>query len=59
VDLQVLAIDEATARRILEENPDLKLDVDALLSMVNLILYQSYEIQVHDQQAVWAAKISR
>jgi hypothetical protein len=59
VDLQVLAIDEATARRILEENPDLKLNVDALLSMVNLILYQSYEIQVHDQQAVWAAKISR
>lgn len=58
VDLQVLSIDEATARRILEESPDLKLDEDALLSMVNLILYQSYEIQVHDQQAAWAAEIS-
>ncbi len=58
VDLQVLSIDEETARRILGESPDLKLDVDALLSMVNLILYQSYEIQVHDQQAVWAAEIS-
>jgi len=58
VDLQVLSIDEETARRILEESPDLKLDEDALLSMVNLILYQSYEIQVNDQQATWAAEIS-
>lgn len=58
VDLQVLSIDEAAARRILGENPDLKLDINALLSMVNLILYQSYEIQVHDQQAAWAAEIS-
>ena len=58
VDLQVLAINEATARQILEKNPDLKLDVEALLSMVNLILYQSYEIQVHNQQAAWAAEIA-
>ena len=58
VDLQVLAIDELTAKRMLEDNPDLKLDVNTLLSMVHLILYQSYEIQVHDQQAVWAAEIS-
>jgi hypothetical protein len=58
VDLQVLAIDEATAKRMLEDNPDLKLDVNTLLSMVHLILYQSYEIQVHNQNAVWAAKLS-
>ncbi len=58
VDLQVLAIDEAAAKRLLEDNPDLKLDVGTLLSMVHLILYQSYEIQIHDQSAVWAAKLS-
>ena len=58
VDLQVLAIDELTAKRMLEDNPGLKLDVNTLLSMVHFIPYQSYEIQVHDQQAAWAAEIS-
>lgn len=58
VDLHVLAIDEAAAKRMLEDNPDLKLDANTLLSMVHLILYQSYEIQIHDQHAVWAAKFS-
>jgi hypothetical protein len=58
VDLRVLAIDEGSAKRMLEDNADLKLDVNALLSMVHLILYQSYEIQIHDRNAVWAAKVS-
>lgn len=57
-DLHVLAIDEAAAGRMLEDNPDLKLDLNTLLSMVHLILYQSYEIQIHDRHAVWAAKFS-
>ncbi|RAL70560.1 hypothetical protein C1G86_0936 [Dehalococcoides mccartyi] len=58
VDLQVSALGEVTARRMVKDNPDLKLDVNTLLSMVHLTLYQSYEIQVHDQKAVWAAKFS-
>jgi len=58
VDLQVSAIDEESAKRMLEDNPDLKVDVGALLSMVHLTLYQSYEIQVRNQNAVWAAKLS-
>jgi hypothetical protein len=58
VDLKVLTIDEVTAKHMLEDNPNLKLDVDSLLSMVRLILYQSYEIQIHDRKAVWAAKFS-
>lgn len=58
VDLQVLAIDEITAKRMLEDNPDLKLDVNTLLSMVHIILYQSYDVQVHDQHAVWATRFS-
>ena len=57
-DLNVLAIDEAAVGRMLEDNPDLKLDLNTLLSMVHLILYQSYEIQIHDRHAVWAAKFS-
>ncbi len=57
-DLQVSAIDEVTAKRMLKDNPGLKLDVNTLQSMVHLTLYQSYEIQVHDQKAVWAAKFS-
>jgi len=56
VDLQVLTINEAAAKRMLEDNPNLKLDVNTLLSMVHIILYQSYEIQIHDQNAVWVAK---
>ena len=58
VDLQVLAIDEVAAKRMLEDNPDLKVDVNTLLSMVHLILYQSYEIQIHDRHAVWTVKFS-
>jgi hypothetical protein len=58
VNLQVSAIDEESAKRMLEDNPDLKVDVGALLSMVHLTLYQSYEIQVRNQNAVWAAKLS-
>jgi hypothetical protein len=58
INLHVLSIDEAAAGRMLEDDPDLKLDVNTLLSMVNLILYQSYEIQIHDRHAVWAAKFS-
>ena len=58
VDLHVLAIDEATAKRILEDRPDLELDMSALRSVVHLTLYQSYEIQIHDRHAVWAAKFS-
>ena len=58
VDLKVSPIDELAAKQILEDNPDLKLDVNSLLSMVHLILYQSYEIQVRDQHAVCAAKLS-
>lgn len=57
-DLHVLAIDKAAAEHMLEDNPDLKLELNALLSMVHLILYQSYEIQIHDRHAVWAAKFS-
>lgn len=58
VDLHVLPIDEATAKRISEDKPDLKLDMSALRSMVHLVLYQSYEIQIHDRYAVWATKFS-
>lgn len=58
VDLQVLAIDEVVAKRMLEDNPDPKVDVNTLLSMVHLILYQSYKIQIHDRYAVWAVKFS-
>ena len=58
VDLHVLPIDEATAKRILEDKPDLKLDMSVLRSMVHLTLYQSYEIQIHDRHAVWATKFS-
>jgi len=58
VDLHVLAIDEAAAKHLLEENPKLKSDVNTLLSMIQLILYQSYELQIRDQNAVWAAKLS-
>lgn len=58
VDLQVSAIDEVTAKRMMEDNPDLKLDVSTLLSLVRITLYQSYEIQVRNQNAVWAAKLS-
>jgi len=57
-DLHVLAIDKAAAERMLEDHPELKLDLNDLLSMVHLTLYQSYEIQIHDQQAIWAAKFS-
>jgi hypothetical protein len=58
VDLKVLAIDEVTAKQMLEDNPDFKLDVNSLFSMVRLILNQSYEIQIHEQKAVWAARFS-
>lgn len=58
VDLHILAIDEAIAKHMLEDKPDLGLDMSTLLSMVRLTLYQSYEIQIHDQQAVWAATFS-
>lgn len=58
VDLQVSTIDETAANRILENNSDIKFDINTLLSMVNLILYQSYEIQIHDRRAVWAIKFS-
>jgi hypothetical protein len=58
VDLNIVAIDEARAKQMLEERPDLELDMNALRSMVHLTLYQSYEIQIHDRHAVWAAKFS-
>jgi len=58
VDLHVSAIDEATAKQILEDNPDLSLDTCALRSIVHLTLYQSYEIQIHDRHVVWSAKFS-
>ncbi len=58
VDLKVLAIDEVTAKQMLKDNPELNLDANSLLSMVRLILYQSYEIQIRDRKAVWAAKFS-
>jgi len=58
VDLHVLAIDEEMAIRILEDNPNIKLGIKALLSRVNLKLYQSYDLEIHDQKAVWAAKFS-
>ncbi|MDD5702687.1 MAG: hypothetical protein PHU23_11635 [Dehalococcoidales bacterium] len=58
VDLQVSEIDEVTAKRMLDDNPDFKLDVGTLISMVHLVLYQSYVIQIHDREAVWAAKFS-
>ncbi len=57
-DLHVLAIDEVTAEHMLEDNPDQKFELNTLLSMVHLILYQSYEIQIHDRHAVWAAKLA-
>ena len=56
--MHVLAIDEATVKHILEDKSDLSLDMSTLLSMVHLILYQSYEIQIRDRHAVWAAKFS-
>jgi len=56
VDLKVLPIDEETAKRILEDKPDLKIDMRTLRSMVYLTLYQSYQIQINDQRAVWATK---
>ena len=56
VDLHVLPIDEETAKRILADKPDLKLDMNTLRSMVHLTLYQSYQIQINDQCAVWATK---
>jgi hypothetical protein len=58
VELHVEAVDEARARRILEERPDLKLDMDTLRSMAHLRLYQSYEFQIHDRSTVWEAKFS-
>jgi hypothetical protein len=57
VDLLVSAMDEESAIRMLENNPDPKLDMGTLLSMVHLVLYQSYEIKVHDQHAIWSAKL--
>ena len=58
VDLHMLPIDEETAKRILEDKPDLKLDMSTLRSMVHLTLYQSYQIQINDQRAVWATKFA-
>jgi len=58
VDLQVSAIDEETAKEMLQSQPDLPWDENTLLSMVRLTLWQSYEIQVHDRSAVWATKLS-
>jgi len=57
-DLHVLAINEITAKRMLEDDPGLKLDLNTLLSMVNLTLYQSYEIEIHNRHAVWTTKFS-
>jgi len=58
VDLHVLPIDEKTAQRILEDKPDLELDMSTLHSMVHLTLHQSYQIQINDQRAVWATKFA-
>jgi hypothetical protein len=58
VELHVEAVDEARARRILEERRDLKLDMDTLRSMAHLRLYQSYEFEINDRSAVWEAKLS-
>lgn len=58
VDLKVLAIDEARAKGILEEKPDLKLDLNTLRSMVHLRLFQSYDFEIHERHAVWTAKFS-
>ncbi len=58
VDLHVLAIDQERARTILEERPDLKLDLNTVRSMVHLRLYQSYAFETHEPQAVWVANFS-
>lgn len=58
VDLHVLPIDEEKAKQILENKPDLKLNMSTLRSMVHLTLYQSYQIQVNDKSAVWATKFA-
>lgn len=58
VYLQVKAVDEAEAREMLARRPDLGLDMDALRSEAHLLLYQSYEFEIHDRGAVWAAKVS-
>jgi len=58
VELHLEAVDEARARRILEERPDLELDMDTLRSMAHLRLYQSYEFEINDRSVVWEAKLS-
>jgi hypothetical protein len=58
VELSIQSIDEARAKRMLEDRPDLKLDINALRSMVHLRLYQSYGFEIRDQHAIWAAKFS-
>lgn len=57
VNLNVLPIDEAMAQRIVTERTD-NLDLETLLSRVQLLLYQSYEIEVADRQAIWGATLS-
>ncbi len=58
LELQVKAIDDEQAGQILQERPELGLDMQALRSRVALRLYQSYAFDVRDQHAVWSAKLS-
>lgn len=58
VELSIQPIDEARAKQMLEDRSDLKLEMNALRSMVHLRLYQSYTFEIHDQHAIWAAKFS-
>lgn len=56
VDLRVLAIESKAATEIAKARPELSLDM--LRSMVQFHLYQSYDIEVVELQAIWAAKFS-
>ena len=56
VDLNVSLIGKETLNQILENNKDRTLDMGTLHSKVHLTLYQSYQIQIHEQYAIWATK---
>jgi hypothetical protein len=55
VDLEVEAVEERQARQILEERPDIQVDLETLLAMAHLRLYQSYDFEIYIPEAVWAA----
>ena len=58
VELSIQPIDDARAKQMLEDRPDLKLDINALQSMVHVRLYQSYGFEIRDRHAVWVTKFS-